>query len=250
MSRPGADARADATAMVLVPGYMLDRDLWTEFEAGLAATDGAPFSIHHADLSQDATIEAMAARLLADAPEHFVLVGFSMGGYVAREAVHAAPHRVLALVLVATSAEGDSDVQRQRKEAVARSFDPAKFAGLSRSAVLSSVAPAHADGPLVARIQAMGDRLGGAVFRRQSALVRTGDADRLGEISCPTLIVAGAEDRLRRLDEAQALHEGIPGSTLAVVPASGHMIPLEAPAELLAIVGPWLEKVLRDRRPA
>lgn len=240
----------ESASIVLVPGYMLDRDLWAECEDELAQVGEPRFRIHHADLSQDATIEAMAARLLADAPDRFILIGFSMGGYVAREAVRLAPERVQALVLIATSSEGDSDIQRQRKEAVAGAFDPSKFRGLSRSAVLSSVAPAHAEGPIVARIQAMGDRLGGEVFRRQSTLVRTGDTDRLSEISCPTLIIAGAEDRLRRRDEARVLHEGIPNSTLAGIAASGHMIPLEAPEDLLQIVAPWLRANLRDGRPA
>lgn len=226
---------------------MLDSDLWIEFQAGLSAWGGRSFSFHHADLSQDASVEAMATRLLADAPERFVLVGFSMGGYVAREAARSAPGRVRLLVLIATSSEGDSDIQRQRKEAVGRSFDASRFAGLSRSAVLSSVAPAHADGPIIARIQAMSVRLGGRVFQRQSAMARTGDADRLGEILCPTLIVAGVEDRLRSRDEARALHSGIPRSTLAFVAGSGHMIPLEAPDQLVAIVAPWLQANLDGR---
>lgn len=237
-------------SMVLVPGFMLDSDLWAEFEAGLSDVGEPRFAVHHADLSQDATIEAMAARLLADAPRHFVLIGFSLGGYVARQAARMAPERVLALLLVATSSEGDSEIQRQRKEAIARSFDPSRFAGLSRSAVLSSVAPARRDGPIIARIQAMGHRLGGHVFQRQSALVRTSDVDYLSEISCPTLIIAGGEDSLRGLDEAKVLQERIPHSTLRVVAASGHMIPLEAPESLLAIVTPWLDATLCDERTA
>ena len=43
----------------------------------------------------------MAQRALADAPPSFVMVGFSMGGYVAREIVRAAPDRVSGLVLIA-----------------------------------------------------------------------------------------------------------------------------------------------------
>lgn len=230
-------------SMVLVPGFMLDSDLWAEFEAGLSDVGEPRFAVHHADLSQDATIEAMAARLLAGAPRHFVLIGFSLGGYVARQAARMAPERVLALILIATSSEGDSEIQRQRKQAVARSFDPERFAGLSRAAVLPSVAAAHQHGPIIARIQAMGHRLGGQVFQRQSALVRTSDVDQLGEIPCPTLIIAGAEDGLRSLDEATVLHQRIPQSTLRVIAGSGHMIPLEAPESLLAIVKPWLESL-------
>lgn len=235
----------DPVPVVLVPGYMLDCDLWREFEEGLAASETPRFGIHHADLSKDATIEAMAARLIADAPPQFVLNGFSMGGYVAREVARRCPERVLALVLIATSSAGDNAIQQQRKQAVARAFDPAKFAGLSRTAVLASLAPSHVDEPIVKRIQAMSERLGGDVFQRQSALIRTSDADRLGELTGPVLIVAADEDRLRSLDEAAALHHGIPQSQMAVIEGSGHMIPLEAPDALLAVVAPWLRAHLQ-----
>lgn len=222
--------------IVLVPGYMLDDDLWADVAEALARVG----SLSYADLSHDATIEEMASRLLEQAPERFVLIGFSMGGYVAREVVRRAPTRVMGLILIATSSQGDTEVQAQRKATVARAPSSSKFGGLSRGAILSSLGTAHADEPLIARIRAMSVRLGGDVFRRQSSLVRTGDTDRLGSIGCPTLVVAAADDRLRSLDEAMELHAGIPGSTLAVIPNSGHMIPLEVPGELLDVILPWL----------
>lgn len=222
--------------IVLVPGYMLDDDLWTDVAEALAEVG----SISHADLSRDATIEGMAQRLLEEAPEAFVLVGFSMGGYVAREVIRLAPTRVAGLILIATSSRGDTEIQAQRKATVARTPSLSKFGGLSRGAILSSLGSAHANEPLIARIRAMSVRLGGDVFQRQSSLVRVGDADQLGAIGCPTLIIAAADDRLRSLDEAAELHAGIPGSALAVIPNSGHMIPLEVPTQLLEVVLPWL----------
>ena len=54
------------------------------------------------------------------------------------------------------------------------------------------------------------------------------------------MVVAAADDRLRSLDEAMELHAGIPGSTLAVIPNTWHMIPLEVPGELLDVILPWL----------
>lgn len=225
--------------IVLVPGYMLDEDLWADVAEDLAQVGG----LSHADLSRDATIEDMALRLLARAPERFVLVGFSMGGYVAREAVRLAPTRVIGLILIATSSRGDTEVQAQRKATVARAPSSSKFGGLSRGAILSSLGSAHASEPLIARIRAMSVRLGGDVFRRQSSLVRPGDTDQLGSIGCPTLVIAAADDRLRNLDEAMELHTGIPGSRLAVIPGAGHMIPLEAPGELLDVIRPWLSNL-------
>jgi pimeloyl-ACP methyl ester carboxylesterase len=86
----------------------------------------------------------------------------------------------------------------------------------------------------------MGARLGGEVFRRQSLLARQDERDSLHAIRCPTLVIAGAQDRLRSLDEARELHDGIPGSDFSVIEGTGHMIPLEAPERLAALIADWL----------
>ena len=89
----------------------------------------------------------------------------------------------------------------------------------------------------------MGARLGGEVFCRQSMIDRRGDLDRLHEISCPTLVIAGKSDKLRSLAEATELHEGIPGSELTVIDGTGHMIPMEAPASLAEAIVSWLGRL-------
>jgi pimeloyl-ACP methyl ester carboxylesterase len=226
-------------AMILVPGFMLDADLWRDVEPGLS-----PFGpISHADLSRDATLQDMAERVLSDAPPTFILLGFSMGGYVAREIVRQAPERVTALVLVATSARGDSDVQAQRKSAIAGQSELA-FRGLSTPAVVSSLHPDNAGrADLIERIQAMGQRLGGATFRRQSLLDRRDERGDLSGIGCPTLVIAGDKDKLRSRTEAMELHDGIGGSSFEVIENTGHMIPLEASERFVEVIVKWLEEV-------
>ena len=66
--------------LVLLPGFMCDADLWSDMAADL----GKLGSVHHGNVYQDDTLEGMARRVLAEAPDSFVLVGFSMGGFVAR----------------------------------------------------------------------------------------------------------------------------------------------------------------------
>lgn len=60
------------------------------------------------------------------------------------------------------------------------------------------------------------------------------DTARLGEIQCPTLVVVAANDELRSVEESVALHEHIPQSTMTIVDRTGHLIPLERPARLMA----------------
>lgn len=49
--------------------------------------------------------------------------------------------------------------------------------------------------------------------------------DRLGEIAVPTLVVHGDADGVFGMDHARALHTGIAGSELWVVPGLGHELP-------------------------
>ncbi|MFE3837724.1 alpha/beta fold hydrolase [Pseudogemmobacter sonorensis] len=83
------------------------------------------------------------------------------------------------------------------------------------------------DAAIVERIHAMSLRLGGQVFRNQAVLRRDGDLQKLPAIDCPTLIVAGARDRLRSLEEASEMMEAIPNAKMEII-ETGQMIHIEA----------------------
>jgi pimeloyl-ACP methyl ester carboxylesterase len=224
--------------ILLVPGFMADESLWSDMSAALDRFG----PIVHADLRHDTSVEAMARRVLEQAPPSFLLVGFSMGGYVARAIARQAPGRVRALVLIATSTRGDSAALQARKSAVGNAPQPTAFKGLSRAAVTASLHPRQRDNlEMIERVRAMGVRLGGEVFVRQSMLDRPGDLERMGEIRCPTLVVAAAQDQLRSLAEARQMADAIEGASFAVIENSGHMIPIEAPEALAEVIVPWLE---------
>jgi len=52
----------------------------------------------------------------------------------------------------------------------------------------------------------------------------------LREIRVPTLVVCGAEDVLTPVADSEAIHKGVPGSRLEVIPRAGHLANLESPA--------------------
>ena len=223
--------------LLFIPGFMADRTLWGEVVAALDPREEVAF----ADLDQGDSIEDMARRVLEHAPENFDLVAFSMGGYVARTMARRAPERVKSLVLIATSARADTVEQiRQKATAVAQLSSATAFRGLSRCAILASLHPDRSGNPaLLERVRAMGERLGREVFLRQSSLPRASDIDTLFLIRCPTLVIAARDDRLRSLDEALELKEGIPGAQGIIIERSGHMVPLEAPEALAGAIRAW-----------
>lgn len=215
--------------IVLVPGFMTDSDLWADL---IPELDG--YNIVCADTSTGSSLDAIAAHILKQCPPTFILLGFSLGGYVARYMTYQASERVESLVLVATSARAGSPSSR------GASADSQAFRGLSTAAIRASLGPGSAkDATLVARIQRMGERLGHEVYARLSTLERPSDLDRLDEIRCNCLVVCGENDKLRSNAEAQELATGL-RAELVQVSGSGHMIPLERPRELAGIVLQWL----------
>lgn len=226
-----------AMPVVLVPGFMTDEALW----AGVASSLETIGPLQYASLAGD-SIGALAAQALAAAPPRFVLAGFSLGGYVAREMARLAPGRVAALVLIATSARPDGPEHAQRK-AAALAVPAASFRGLSRAALAGSLHPDQAgNDALIETVRAMNVRLGHAAFVRQSMLNRGDDRDRLAQIACPVLVLAGDRDRLRSVAEAREMAEAMAHATFRVIAQSGHMIPLEQPAAMAEALLAWLAR--------
>jgi pimeloyl-ACP methyl ester carboxylesterase len=59
---------------------------------------------------------------------------------------------------------------------------------------------------------------------------------RLGEVAAPTLVVWGSEDPWLAVSQGSELARRIPGARLEVVAGAGHLVPLDAPAELARLI--------------
>jgi proline iminopeptidase len=60
--------------------------------------------------------------------------------------------------------------------------------------------------------------------------------DRLGEITVPTLVMAGRDDFLFPPEHQRELAAGIPGARLQIIERAGHNAHAEQPAEVMAAV--------------
>ncbi|MBX6330865.1 MAG: alpha/beta hydrolase, partial [Gemmatimonadaceae bacterium] len=67
----------------------------------------------------------------------------------------------------------------------------------------------------------------------------------LSTIDVPTLIIAGEEDVLAPLRDAEAMHRAIAGSRLEVIPGAGHVSNIERPAAFNAVVSGFASAVAR-----
>jgi len=228
------------TPLVLLPGMMCDGRL---YGPQIAAFSGR-MPIHLAPLTAHDTVEGLAADILASAPPRFALAGLSMGGIVAMEVVRQAPGRIDRLALLDTNPRAELEEIRQRREPQIEKVR----AGALKEIMRDELKPNYlANGPLRQDVldicMVMALDLGPEVFERQSrALQRRPDQqDTLKSVTCPTLILMGAEDRLCPRDRHELMHELIEGSTFEIIDRAGHLPTLEQPDAVNAAFKTWLD---------
>jgi pimeloyl-ACP methyl ester carboxylesterase len=74
------------------------------------------------------------------------------------------------------------------------------------------------------------------------ALIADRSRDELASLSCPTLVVWGARDRLVPLDVAFE-YARLTGAALRVVPAAGHLVVGEYPEECARMLQEFLDPI-------
>lgn len=226
-------------SVFILPGLLEDADAFEEVIEGLGGI--ATCSI--ADLTRADTIAALAAQALDQAPPGpFCLAGHSMGGYVALEMMRQAPGRVARLMLLNTHARPDSPESTQNRMRLMELADK-DFDAVSAALLPKLLNAEHLKDPaLTATIATMALAVGREAFKRQQRAIisRPDSRPGLARIGCPTVVLAGREDALMPLELLQELADAIPGARLQIIEDSGHMSPIEQPAEVARLMREWL----------
>lgn len=225
--------------LILAPGQLCDSALWTAQAASLA--DIAEIRV--ADLTLDDTVEAMAQRVLADAPARFAVCGLSLGGYVAFEIVRRAPDRVTHLGLMNTSARPDTVDRSTERSRSVRAARIGTFKGVTAHFLPSILHPAHAADPKMAEVVlAMTERVGRVAFEKQqnAAILRPDCRPLLSAIRCPTLVVGGAQDQVTPPMLQTEIAIDIRDAQLEILDPCGHLAPIEQAETVNRLMRAWL----------
>ncbi len=198
--------------------------------------------------------EDLAALLNYIGVERAGLVGLSMGGAIAIEFALRYPARVDSLVLASAVLEG-----YPFSEGWNRFWGP--FAQVMRTeGPRTAIEGLWLDHPMFAQLRRSPAKF--SAFRDIALTYEGGEylakeptplkrpwrqAERLGEIQAPALVVAGELDVPDLLGVADLLAARIPGAEKRMIPGVGHMVNLERPGTFNAILREFLGKTEKAR---
>ena len=242
--------------VIFLHAFPLNQSMWDEQVAalsrrcraitldlrGFGGSEVSPGTTQMSEMASD--VRGLMAALSID---EAVLVGLSMGGYVALAFFRNYPGAVRALVLSDTRASADTEEARQKRLSFA---ERAEREGVT--AIGEDMIPLLLGSTTLATRPDLNERIRTMIERNSPAGVaaaQRGMAERLDStyilvgIDCPTLILVGSEDTLTPVAEAEALRNGIPHSQLQVIPNAGHLPNIEQPLAFNQAVGEFLSRV-------
>jgi YbgC/YbaW family acyl-CoA thioester hydrolase len=252
------EVRGDGVPVVFVHGFPFDRTVWRHQLAtlsrarriaadlrGVGGSGGPPLPVPLPDrysLAQYAN--DLVAVLDAVGVRDVVWCGLSMGGYIIFEVVRRHPERVKALILAGTKADADSsEAKRGRDELAALAEREGPDAVVERLLPrLLAPATRAAQPEVTTQVRDMGRRwsVPAIVGAQRVMRDRPDSTETLRGVRVPTLVLVGSDDEIAPPAVARAMAQLIPGAQFHVVPAAGHLAPLEQPLATSRLVADFL----------
>ncbi len=195
-----------------------------------------------------ATMEKHAGDLLrlcdTENVSRAVFLGVSIGGYVLFEFWRKHRERVAGLVFCNTKASLDSEQARadRRKSAQdVQQHGPASFLDSMAGRLVGGTTRSNRpDIQAAARKMMAKMSVPGIVAVQEGMAGRPNSIPTLATITVPSLVVGGEED-ITPLEELHAMHRGIRGSQILVVPKAGHYAVFERPDEVGRAIRKFLD---------
>jgi 3-oxoadipate enol-lactonase len=247
------DVRGQGPAVIFLHAFPLSLAMWDAQAQALAATHrvirfdargfgGTPPG--DSLLTMERIADDAVAVLDHVGESRAVFCGLSMGGYACFSAVRRHPDRLRGLVLADTRTAADTDESRRSRSAQAERVRKEGAPAVAEAMLPRLVGETtHRErAPVVARLREMilATPPAGIVNALAGLAARADSGPTLREVRVPTLVVCGAEDVLTPPADSEAIHRGIPGSRLEVIPRAGHLSAAEDPAAFNAALQSFL----------
>jgi 3-oxoadipate enol-lactonase len=165
--------------------------------------------------------------------DRVVLVGQSMGGFVAQEMYARFPDLIGALVLAFTSpAFGGTGTQFASQFVATRigPLDEGKTMAQIAKALMPTMRGTKSDPQGLAHAERVMSAIPPATYRKAVQMLTTFDRrDQLEKIAVPTLLVAGSDDKIAPPSVMESMARRIPHAEFVLLEGCGHLGPMDQP---------------------
>lgn len=240
--------------LVFVHGFPLSRGVWQKQVEALRssyrviAPDLRGFGDSETQpgpttMAQYAADLCVLLRQLATGP--VVLIGHSMGGYVALAFARQFPEMLRGLVLVGTKAGPDTAEAAAGRRVMAEKVKVEGVHVVIEALASKMLAADNQDARMVAQVRSfMAPSKPAGVIGALLGMAERPDATwLLGQIAVPTLVITGADDALTPPTESERLAQAIRRAQLKMIPHAGHLVAFERPDEFNHLLKEWLNRV-------
>jgi len=230
----------NAPAIIFIHGFPLNKSMWNKQVAELKenyrviAYDIRGHGNSDAgdnDFSIGLFVNDLLSLMDAMKIDKTILCGFSMGGYIALNAVENHPERFIALFLCDTNCTEDKPEAREKRMKAIESIKEKGLEQYAEESLKKLFAPIsfskHIEEIAIVKEMIMKTSKRSLIKTLHALAERSETCTKLHEIKVPVLIMVGKEDEITPPAAALSMHEKIKGSTIHFIDHAGHLSNME-----------------------
>jgi len=239
-------------SLVFLHGFPLNSKMWENqvsyfdtykvFTPNLSGSETPPSTFFSLDeMANTITSEIISKQ------ESSILIGLSMGGYVAQRILELNPHTILGLVLISTRSSADTNVAKLKRVKAIESIKANGLEGYIEEFTKNLVSQKTMENPsLFQKILSIAkeNKREGILSQILALMGRVDSENFLPKISIPTLIISGSEDTLSPPKEMSEIFQKISNHEFKIVENSGHLSPMENPDSVNLFINNFLKQFL------
>jgi pimeloyl-ACP methyl ester carboxylesterase len=247
------DLGTHGTPIIFIHGFPFDKSMWNPQMDFLKSTRRViAYDIRGYGKStpgnEDASISLYADDLIQFMNmlqiNKAIVCGLSMGGYILLNAINRYPQRFSSIILCDTQCISDNPASKEKRYKTIELIEGGGIKeftdGFIKNIFFEGTLNNKKD--IVNKIEStvLSTSTESIISTLRALANRDDSCSTLSQISVPTLIICGKEDKITPVAQSEFLNKNIPNSKLNIIPDAGHLSNLEQPEEFNKILSAFL----------